>query len=197
MKYFLDCEFIDDGITIDLISIGIVCEDGRELYLQSLDIMVASIPIWVWSNVIPHLQQCPSMQISLHLQNNLNRTIRAHRERLERHTEYLCGNGCPWRTREQIKQEILSFLDPAQYGNLELYGWCAGYDFVTFCQLFGTMMDLPQGYPHYMKDLQQILDDRGISDNDLPQQELGLHNALADARWNRYLWTYLHKDAVS
>lgn len=30
MRYFLDCEFIEDGRTIDLISIGIVAEDGRE-----------------------------------------------------------------------------------------------------------------------------------------------------------------------
>ena len=34
-KYFLDTEFIEDGKTIDLISLGIVCEDGRELYLQN------------------------------------------------------------------------------------------------------------------------------------------------------------------
>ena len=32
MKYFLDTEFIEDGKTIDLISIGIVAEDGREYY---------------------------------------------------------------------------------------------------------------------------------------------------------------------
>lgn len=32
MKYFLDTEFHEDGKTIDLISIGIVAEDGREYY---------------------------------------------------------------------------------------------------------------------------------------------------------------------
>lgn len=29
MKYWLDTEFIEDGKTIDLVSIGIVSEDGR------------------------------------------------------------------------------------------------------------------------------------------------------------------------
>jgi hypothetical protein len=29
MKYYYDTEFIEDGRTIDLISIGIVAEDGR------------------------------------------------------------------------------------------------------------------------------------------------------------------------
>ena len=37
MKYFIDTEFVDDGKTIDLISIGIVAEDGRELYVESAD----------------------------------------------------------------------------------------------------------------------------------------------------------------
>ncbi|HVX56933.1 MAG TPA: hypothetical protein VHA37_04325 [Candidatus Saccharimonadales bacterium] len=37
MKYFLDTEFIEDGKTIDLISVGIAAEDGRTLYLQNAD----------------------------------------------------------------------------------------------------------------------------------------------------------------
>ena len=32
MRYYLDTEFIEDGKTIDLISIGLVSEDGREYY---------------------------------------------------------------------------------------------------------------------------------------------------------------------
>jgi hypothetical protein len=35
MKYFYDTEFIDDGHTINLISIGIVAEDGHEYYATS------------------------------------------------------------------------------------------------------------------------------------------------------------------
>ncbi|RZL78642.1 MAG: hypothetical protein EOP32_21370 [Rhodococcus sp. (in: high G+C Gram-positive bacteria)] len=30
MRYFYDCEFIEDGRTIDLVSIGVVAEDGRQ-----------------------------------------------------------------------------------------------------------------------------------------------------------------------
>lgn len=37
MKYFFDTEFIEDGRTIDLVSIGIVCEDGREYYAVSAE----------------------------------------------------------------------------------------------------------------------------------------------------------------
>ena len=35
VKYFFDTEFYEDGKTIDLISIGIVAEDGREFYAVS------------------------------------------------------------------------------------------------------------------------------------------------------------------
>ncbi len=65
------------------------------------------------------------------------------------------------------------------------------YDYVAFCQLFGTMMDLPAGYPHYIRDLQYVLDVLGIADEALPPQEEGTHNALEDARHIGKLWGYL------
>ena len=36
-RYFYDCEFIEDGRTIELISIGVVAEDGREFYAVSTE----------------------------------------------------------------------------------------------------------------------------------------------------------------
>ena len=55
MKYFLDTEFIEDGHTIDLISIGIVSEDDRELYCESALIPWHRADPWVIENVKPHL----------------------------------------------------------------------------------------------------------------------------------------------
>ena len=37
MRFFYDTEFIEDGETIELISIGIVGDDGREYYAVSTD----------------------------------------------------------------------------------------------------------------------------------------------------------------
>jgi len=37
MKYFLDTEFLDDGKTIDLFSIGVKAADGREYYAVSIE----------------------------------------------------------------------------------------------------------------------------------------------------------------
>lgn len=51
----MDTEFDEDGKTIELISIGIVAEDGRELYLTSSDFDPNRCNDWVKQHVLPHL----------------------------------------------------------------------------------------------------------------------------------------------
>lgn len=177
MKYYLDEEFIDDGKTIDLISIGIVAEDGRELYLQSVEFDEQKASDWVKENVLCGLPLCPCC---------------GHKCNHEEQPTGKCrSKKCMWRNRAAIKAEILAFLDVEKYGYPELIGWCCAYDFVAFCQLFGTMMDVPRFIPHSMIDIQQILDERGITDDMLPKQEGQVHNALADARYIRTLYESL------
>lgn len=55
MKYFYDTEFIEDGKTIDLVSIGIVAEDGREFYSEAWAIPWNKADQWVLDNVKSHL----------------------------------------------------------------------------------------------------------------------------------------------
>lgn len=55
MRYFIDTEFIEDGKTIDLISIGIVSEDLRRLYLESSEVNWRKASKWVRDNVKPYL----------------------------------------------------------------------------------------------------------------------------------------------
>lgn len=52
MKYFLDTEFIEYPCSIDLISIGIVAEDGRELYAISNEFDETKASQWVKDNVL-------------------------------------------------------------------------------------------------------------------------------------------------
>lgn len=53
MKYFMDTEFAEKPCTIDLISIGIVADDGRELYLECSEF--GQVNDWVAQNVLPYL----------------------------------------------------------------------------------------------------------------------------------------------
>lgn len=55
MRYFFDTEFHEDGKNLELISIGIVSETGRELYMESMDIDLTTLPEWHQENVVPHL----------------------------------------------------------------------------------------------------------------------------------------------
>ncbi|MFV0495209.1 polyadenylate-specific 3'-exoribonuclease AS [Mycobacterium sp.] len=55
MRYFYDTEFIEDGRTIELISIGMVAEDGREYYAVSTEFDPERAGPWVRSHVLPKL----------------------------------------------------------------------------------------------------------------------------------------------
>ncbi|HEX7322331.1 MAG TPA: polyadenylate-specific 3'-exoribonuclease AS [Mycobacterium sp.] len=55
MRYFYDTEFIEDGRTIELISIGVVAEDGREYYAVSTEFDPGRAGSWVRSHVLPKL----------------------------------------------------------------------------------------------------------------------------------------------
>lgn len=59
MRIFFDTEFRDDGRIIDLISIGLVREDGEELYLVSseFDVARAEADPWLRQNVLAHIPE--------------------------------------------------------------------------------------------------------------------------------------------
>lgn len=56
MKLWFDTEFIEDGKTIDLISIGIVREDGPTYYAELVGVDYSRADPWVKDNVLPHLR---------------------------------------------------------------------------------------------------------------------------------------------
>src|SRR5579875_1464226 len=118
MRYWYDTEFIDDGSTIDLISIGVVAEDGRELYLQSVEFDPVKANGWVREHVLSQLQVC-------HISGKWHKDPSLYSwRRCERPT-------CPWRMRQEIKEELHVFMDPAHYGKPELWGYYADYDHVA------------------------------------------------------------------
>lgn len=55
MRYFYDCEFIEDGQTIELVSVGAVDENGREFYAVSTEFDPARAGSWVRTHVLDKL----------------------------------------------------------------------------------------------------------------------------------------------
>src|SRR5690349_23977958 len=54
-RYFYDCEFIEDGRIVDLVSIGVVDEFGREFYAVSTEFDDSRAVPWVRRNVLDKL----------------------------------------------------------------------------------------------------------------------------------------------
>jgi hypothetical protein len=164
-RYYLDTEFIEDGKTIDLLSIGIVAEDGREFYALNRDCDWSRASDWVKGNVLALLPPKPAPDLP----------------------DYACEGH--WLSHSQIGPAVKRFLQ--QQDSPEIWAYYADYDWVAFCQLFGTMMDLPAGFPMYCRDLQQEADRLGVDLSKLPQTDE--HHALADARWTKIAHEYLMK----
>lgn len=61
MRYFYDTEFVEDGRTIDLISIAVVAEDGREFYahVDGYDVAKAEAHTFVSKQVLPLVVDMP------------------------------------------------------------------------------------------------------------------------------------------
>lgn len=59
VRYFLDFEFLEDGHgrPLEVISVGVVCEDGREFYAENRDVDLSTANEWVQANVVPHLDR--------------------------------------------------------------------------------------------------------------------------------------------
>lgn len=55
MRFFYDTEFIEDGSTIELVSIGVVDESGREFYAVSTEFSPERAGRWVREHVLPQL----------------------------------------------------------------------------------------------------------------------------------------------
>jgi len=166
MNYYLDTEFYEDGERIHLISIGIVCEDGRELYLESraFDWSIVPPDHWIIQNVKPHLSN-------------------ALLPGFEDHEKYR-------RELWQIRKEVEEFTILTSECAPVFWGYFADYDWVVLCQLFGRMVDLPKGFPFFCMDLKQSMVERGLSaewKRKACPDPKGEHHALVDARWNMEL----------
>lgn len=90
---------------------------------------------------------------------------------------------------DKIRQEIEAFIGDKKP---EFWGYVSAYDWFLFCRLWGTMMDMPQRWPHMCLDLKQEAKRLGVGSlRDHVKPEQPEHNALADARWNRKVHKHL------
>jgi 3' exoribonuclease, RNase T-like len=131
VRYFYDTEFIEDGRTIELVSIGVVAEDGREYYAVSTEFDPERAGSWVRAKVLPKLPPPASP---------LWRSRKQIRLDLE---------------------DFFGVFSIGATEPIELWAWVGAYDHVALCQLWGPMPGLPQALPRFTRELRQLWEDRG------------------------------------
>jgi hypothetical protein len=241
-KKILGVKYGETKHTIDLISIGVVSEDNRGYYAISNEFNLdeawnrfqvkkhtrfqtdgSRLPdtkeYWIRENVL--------LPVYLDLLNIGN--IYGDERNYWSFTKSNLRRLIKWygKSNSQIAEEIKSFCSQRKPTLVDkatdpvFYAYYADYDWVVFCWLFGTMMDLPKGFPMYCKDLKQILDEKvytykfnmfeysesvkvnyrgkltfkqGLELLKMRQEypkQTNEHNALADAKWNQELHKFI------
>jgi hypothetical protein len=186
MDYYIDFEF-NEGFTrpllskprhyIEMISVGIVCSDGREYSALSKEYRYADCNDWVKKNVIRQLYW-----------KTVSGDQRNRWEEHNFHRYYGTSN-------KEIADEILAFTSVSErhLPDITFYGYYSGYDWVLLCSLYGTMMNLPSGWPMMCMDIEQTRIELGVDKEELFQNvpESKKHDALEDARWVKKAHQYL------
>ncbi|MBS2962610.1 3'-5' exoribonuclease [Actinocrinis puniceicyclus] len=188
MRIFYDTEFIEDGRTIDLISIGIVDEDGREYYAVNTDMPWERIlkNDWLVRNVVPSLPVRNRRILETYLKDSPNTHHRPGLDLLS-----LDDTDITVKPRNVIRNEVREYILATP--SPQLWAWYGAYDHVALAQLFGPMIHLPEGIPMWTNDLKQQA--MCLGNPTVPTQQAGEHNALEDARHNREIARFLDETA--
>lgn len=258
MKYFMDTEFIEGTQksfigkrtkpTIDLISIGIISEDGKEYYAVSKDFnLKEAFTRFQWKNEFPNTENSEEFKEKEYwIRDNVLKPIFEEFIDLEINmlnkqkliigyvaypsTKFTYGNfkrvlNKFGKTNKEIANKVIEFTFSEHWftdkdkidGNwpsnsfIEFYTYYGAYDWVVFCWLFGSMIDLPKGFPMFSHDLKVMLDNKAVNCStnfgialktnkeklefvkNLPNypRQYKEHNALDDAKWNLDLYNFL------
>lgn len=192
-NYFLDTEFLEgtqkaffgkSKPTIDLISIGLVSEDGREYYAISKDFNLKEAwnryqmkevygdnrnrslegvkEYWIRENVLKNLfnndkyNHYGKIDTFQGFKNLVNHFGKTNKQIAEEVKMFVVGDySSPDYSGMAFRQAVSAKNNPPEF-----YGYYCDYDWVVFCWLFGKMIDLPKGFPMYCRDLKQILDEK-------------------------------------
>lgn len=170
MELYYDSEFLENGVTIKFLSIGMIAEDGRELYRITNNmntIIAAARDHWLKENVLSSFPLVHPIDPAYPVWD-------------ESHPDFYAINN-----QTTIALDIHKFI--AETYNPSLWAWFGAYDHVLLAQLFGKMIHLPQSIPMYTNDLMTEVERLGRPYVPQMPGRTG-HNALSDAKevmWRR------------
>jgi hypothetical protein len=170
VKIFYDTEFIERGAShpISLISIGMARDDGAEYYAVNANLS---------ENLVRH-----------HEWDGMRRDVWPQLPYLGNLADYILDHRHPdVKNRRKIAGEVEAFV--LGVDEPELWASYSDYDHVVLCQLFGTMAQLPKGFPMLTRDVKDY--SIRVGDPEWPVQTELEHHALHDARHASKVWRFL------
>lgn len=177
MRYYFDTEFNENVRPIDLISIGVVNNEGKELYIINEQFAffdaykissdkesfqyLNSCNDWVKTNVLPILfSTAPNGDENLSMTGNM----------------------------QGIKNALVDFVANDPYP--EFWAYYGHYDWYLITRMFGSFDKMPKNWPQACYDLHQFAKHHGMS-RKLPKKLEPEHNALVDARWTKQAFDFV------
>lgn len=215
MNFYIDTEFSERPGTIELISIGIMCENGSTFYAESTSFDESKCNEWVKQHVLPKLKfrhdpllksspWCRKLVMTKEDRMTWEGTMWENSDggflptphyQVHGNTNSIKKHLLEWMTActtiptHALSSTLMRHPNPEIY-TPEFWGYFCDYDWVVFCWLFGAMVDLPKGWPMLCLDLKQEMMQLNLTkewkQRVCPDPEEE-HNALADARWNYQL----------
>lgn len=161
MRYYHDWEFYEDGKTIQPISVGVVGEDGRELYIEfNFDWSQVPAGHFLWENVYPHLEfdDVPDRK---GIQNQLRR--------------FITKDGT------EFDNELWGYY--SSYDHV-----CLAHTFGRMVDMPDGVPWFTQDIKQEQVRIEKLWFKHGLL---LPEQKDTKHHALADARWTKDAHEYL------
>ena len=162
----MDTEFTGLHKNTTLISIGLVSECGKTFYSEFTDFDKTQVDSWIQQNVIDNLiLSIPDGVLTFQATHTPDDF-----------------------TVKGDKRVIVRFLHAwlSQFDKIQIISDVLAYDWVLFCDIFGSTFDIPKNVSYLPLDLATMFYMKGI-DPDINRQEFcGLkntqHNALDDAK---------------
>jgi hypothetical protein len=90
-------------------------------------------------------------------------------------------------SKKTIGKYLYAFCDTQPI----FWGYFADYDWVALSSLYGCMVNIPQGWPMFCRDVKQLSEMTGLDPFRVVPQFSTKHNALNDAIWTKACFDWI------
>lgn len=174
MKIFLDSEFTGLHRNAQLISLGMIAENGTYFYAEFTDYDDRGLDEWIIENVVKNLYLKEDYSLYAVAEPISENTIKRYDAMTVKDST------------EHIRFRLEKWL--SQFENIEIWSDCLSFDWVLFCDIWKHAFNLPSNIFYIPFDICTLMKVKGI-DPDISREEFmrcqikgNKHNALYDAQ---------------